>query len=216
MAVQLAPVKQGPGAASGVGVGGTGGGNGAGGARGAVQRGGSGKASRSVIKRVFERNTGAICAICNRALPEEPSRQGKVVLKLTIAPPGGVVDCRLASSEPRRSELEAKRLARIRQFDFGANDVDQIIVTSPVDFLPSSMGPPRPLTPTRSPAGRGCQCGEQQNAQSLSRRRAGRSGRAAARRCRRAGPASAGEGRAGCRAPCGVPAFRPTSPRWPQ
>jgi hypothetical protein len=28
-------------------------------------------------------------------------------------------------------------LARIRQFDFGAKDVDQMVVTWPVDFLPS-------------------------------------------------------------------------------
>lgn len=36
-----------------------------------------------------------------------------------------------------KRELEAKLLARIRQFDFGAKDVDQMIVTWPVDFLPS-------------------------------------------------------------------------------
>jgi hypothetical protein len=60
-----------------------------------------------------------------------------VVLKLTIAPSGGVVECRLESSELRTLELEAKLLARIRQFDFGAKDVDQMIVTWPVDFLPS-------------------------------------------------------------------------------
>ena len=28
-------------------------------------------------------------------------------------------------------------LARIRQFDFGAKDVDVMVVTWPVDFLPS-------------------------------------------------------------------------------
>ena len=60
-----------------------------------------------------------------------------MVLKLTIAPSGGVVDCRIESSELHASELEGKLLARIRQFDFGAKDVDQMIVTWPVDFLPS-------------------------------------------------------------------------------
>ena len=126
---------RGDGTGSGVGAAGDSG-NGAG---GAVQRGGSGKASRSVeeIKLVFERNKGSIYAIYNRALREEPGLQGKVVLKLTIAPSGGVVDCRLESSELRTPELEAKLLARIRQFDFGSKDVDQMIVTWPVDFLPS-------------------------------------------------------------------------------
>ena len=109
------------------------------GAGGNLQRGGSGKASRSIeeIKLVFERNKGSIYAIYNRALREEPSLQGKVVVKLTIAPTGGVVAVTVESSELKTPELEAKLLARIRQFDFGAKDVDQMVVTWPVDFLPS-------------------------------------------------------------------------------
>ena len=202
MAVQISPVKPGPGVGSGVGVGvgagneagvpvrsmitsnasggsggintsgyssntgggglagrsttmvegalGGGGGNGAGragsaGAQsggkagGTLQRGGSGKASRSIeeIKLVFEKNKGAIYAIYNRALREEPGLQGKVVLELKIAPAGNVLECRIISSELKAPELESKLLARIRQFDFGAKDVDQMNVTWPVDFLPS-------------------------------------------------------------------------------
>ncbi len=112
-----------------------GGGNGAG---GSVQKGG-GKASRSLedVRLVFDRNKGAIYAIYNRALREEPGLQGKVVLKLTIAPSGGVVDCRIESSDLHAPELEAKLLARIRQFDFGAKDVNEMLVSYPVDFLPS-------------------------------------------------------------------------------
>jgi hypothetical protein len=118
---------------------GTGSGIGGGTAGGSVQRGGSGKAARSIedIKVVFERNKGAIYAIYNRALRADPSLQGKVVLKLTIAPGGEVMDCRIESSELRQPELEGKLLARIRQFDFGAKDVGQMIVSWPIDFLPS-------------------------------------------------------------------------------
>ena len=96
-------------------------------------------ASRSIeeIKLVFERNKGSIYAIYNRVLREEPSLQGKVVLKRTIAPSGGVLECQIVSSELRTPELESKLLARVRQFDFGAKDVEQMIVTWPVDFLPS-------------------------------------------------------------------------------
>ncbi len=124
---------------TGYGPGGGTGGTGTGGAGGVLARGGSGKASRSIeeIKLVFERNKGSIYAIYNRALREEPSLQGKVVVKLTIAPSGSVVDVRVESSELKTPELEAKLLARIRQFDFGAKDVDQMVVTWPVDFLPS-------------------------------------------------------------------------------
>ncbi len=120
-------------------AGGPGGGGGAGAAGGTLQRGGSGKASRSIeeIKLVFERNKGAIYSIYNRALREEPALQGRVVLELKIAPEGQVVDLRIVSSELRSAELERKLLARIKQFDFGAKDVDAITVTWPVDFLPS-------------------------------------------------------------------------------
>jgi TonB family protein len=116
------------------GGGGTGAGRG-----GTLQRGGSGKASRSIeeIKIVFERNKGAIYAIYNRALRDEPSLQGKVVLELKIAPSGHVTDLRIVSSELRAPELERKLLARIKLFDFGAKDVDLMTVTWPVDFLPS-------------------------------------------------------------------------------
>jgi protein TonB len=132
------------GVAGGAGGGGPGasaqGGRGTGAGRGGtLQRGGSGKASRSIeeIKLVFERNKGAIYAIYNRALREEPSLQGKVVLELKISPAGQVVELRIVSSELKASDLERKLLARIKQFDFGAKDVDMMTVTWPVDFLPS-------------------------------------------------------------------------------
>ena len=41
------------------------------------------------------------------------------------------------SSELKSPELESKLLARIKQFEFGARDVDQIDITYPLDFLPS-------------------------------------------------------------------------------
>ena len=119
---------------------GPGGGSGGpgGGGNGAIQRGGSGKASRSIedVKLVFERNKGSIYAIYNRMLREEPSLQGKVVLKLTIAP-SGAAECQIVSSELKTPELESKLLARVRTFDFGSKDVEVLIINWPVDFLPS-------------------------------------------------------------------------------
>lgn len=129
----------GGGGAGGGGRGGVGAGSGKGGAGGTLQKGGSGKASRSIedIRLVFERNKGSIYAIYNRALREDPTLQGKVVLKLTIAPSGEVTDVRIESSELKNTELERKLLARIKQFDFGARQVDTMVATYPVDFLPS-------------------------------------------------------------------------------
>ena len=127
--------RSGPG---GTGTGATAGAGGKG-AGGSLTPGGGGKASRSLedIKLVFERNKGAIYALYNRALRDEPALQGKVVLELKIAPSGAVEGLRIISSELKAAELEAKLLARIRTFDFGAKDVAQMVVTWPVDFLPS-------------------------------------------------------------------------------
>jgi periplasmic protein TonB len=118
--------------AGGVGRGGAGPGVGSGGGVGA-------RASRSIedIKLVFDRNKGAIHALYNRALRDDPSLQGKVVLELKIDPGGQVVECRIVASEMHADALERKLLARVRQFDFGAKDVSTMVVSWPVDFLPS-------------------------------------------------------------------------------
>jgi protein TonB len=99
----------------------------------------AGRATRSIedIKLVFERQKGAIYALYNRALRDDPSLQGKVVLELKIAPAGNVENVRIVSSELKSEELEKKLLARIRQFDFGAKEVDTLVLTWPVDFLPN-------------------------------------------------------------------------------
>ena len=125
--------------AGGTGGNGTGVGPGGSGKGGTLAKGNSGKASRSIedVKLVFERNKGAIYALYNRALRDDPALQGKVVLELKIAPGGQVEGVRIVSSELKAEELEKKLLARIRQFDFGAKDVDTMVVTWPVDFLPS-------------------------------------------------------------------------------
>ena len=60
-----------------------------------------------------------------------------MVVELKIAPGGDVVGVRVVSTELKTPELEQKLLARIRQFDFGAKDVDVMVVSWPVDFLPS-------------------------------------------------------------------------------
>jgi TonB family protein len=113
--------------------GGAGGGSGGGGGRG------GGGAGRSIeeIKLVFDRNKGSIYTLYNRALRSDPTLQGKVVLKLTIAPSGAVSDVQVVSSDLKNPELERKLLARIKQFDFGAKEVAVMVVTYPIDFLPS-------------------------------------------------------------------------------
>ena len=129
----------GPGGGGRSGASGPGGPGGNGGPGGTLQRGGSGKAARSIedLKLVFDRNKGSIYAIYNRALREDPGLHGRVVVELKIAPSGAVLECHIVSSELNSPDIENKLLARIRQFDFGAKDVDQLITSWPLDFLPS-------------------------------------------------------------------------------
>jgi protein TonB len=114
-------------------------GGGGGGAGGRLTRGGDGQASRSIeeIKLIFDKNKAAIYALYNRALREDSTLQGKVVLKLTITPSGQVTSCEIVSSELRVPDLERKLAARVRLFDFGAKAVGVMVVTYPIDFLPS-------------------------------------------------------------------------------
>ena len=111
-------------------------GTGGGGAR---RTGESNKGSRSreEIEMVFDRNKGAIYALYNRALRRDPTLEGKLVLRLTIAPDGAVTFCEVVSSELGNEELERKLVQRVLLFRFDAKDVEAITTTKPIDFFPA-------------------------------------------------------------------------------
>ena len=106
---------------------------------GARRTGTSGKASRSreEIELVFDRNKGAIFALYNRALRMDPTLEGKLVLRLTIAPSGEVTFCEIVSSELGDEELERKLVQRVKLFRFEAKDVEPVTTTKPIDFFPA-------------------------------------------------------------------------------
>jgi len=106
---------------------------------GASRSGSSGKASRSreEIELVFDKNKGAIFALYNRALRQDPSLEGKLVLRLTIDPDGTVSFCEVVSSELNDEDLERKLVARVKLFRFAAKDVEAITTTKPIDFFPA-------------------------------------------------------------------------------
>lgn len=89
------------------------------------------------IQRVFQKNKGAIFSIYNRALRKDPSLQGKLILELTISPKGRVIKCVVVSSELGNKKLERKIVARVKLFKFKASGAQQIVITYPIDFLPS-------------------------------------------------------------------------------
>ena len=105
--------------------------------------GSSGKPSRSreEIELVFDANKGAIFALYNRALRTDPTLQGKLVLRLTIAPSGQVTFCEVVSSElgnsPSGQEMEEKLVQRVLMFRFEQKDVEAVTTTKPIDFFPA-------------------------------------------------------------------------------
>jgi protein TonB len=105
----------------------------------ATRTGGSGKASRNEeeVRRVLDRNKGAVHAIYARALRDRPELQGKMVLEFTIAPSGEVTACRVVSSELNDPELERRIVARVRSIRFEAMDVAPLVTTAPIEFFPS-------------------------------------------------------------------------------
>lgn len=86
---------------------------------------------------VFDRNKGAIYALYNRALRQNPALEGKLVLRLTISPDGAVTFCEVVSSELGDADLEQKLVQRVMLFRFEAKDVEAMTTTKPIDFFPA-------------------------------------------------------------------------------
>jgi periplasmic protein TonB len=104
-----------------------------------ARTGSSGKAARNAeeIELVFDRNKGAIYALYNRALREQPELKGKLVIELTITPAGDISACSVVSSELNDAELERKIVARIKLFKFESKEVETITVKKPIEFFPA-------------------------------------------------------------------------------
>ncbi len=98
---------------------------------------GGGRSDES-IRRVMDQQKGAIFAVYNRALRQDPTLQGKFVFEMVIEPSGDVSDVKVVSSELSDSELVSKILARIRLINFGTADVLRTRVNYSLDFLPNA------------------------------------------------------------------------------
>jgi len=109
----------------------------AGAGEGGDGRGGQASRSREEIEMVFDQNKGAIYALYNRALRNNPALQGKLVLKLTIEASGEVSAVDIVSSELEDAELERKLVQRVKMFRFAAKDVPPVTTTKPIDFFPA-------------------------------------------------------------------------------
>lgn len=100
------------------------------------RRGDNVRAEEDVIF-VMDQNKSKLHSIYRRARRSHPGLKGKIVLEITIAPSGKVLKVRIKSSELNDPKLESRLVARIKRFDFGANSVEPVTVTFPIEFLPS-------------------------------------------------------------------------------
>ena len=98
---------------------------------------GSQKRSEENIQLAFDKNKSAIFALYHRALRKNPTLQGRVVFKLTIAASGQVTACSIASSEIDDPKLLKRLVSKIKRINFGAQSVVVWKDTYQVNFLPS-------------------------------------------------------------------------------
>lgn len=101
-------------------------------------RDGKQRRSDENIALAFEKSKPAIFALYHRALRKNPSLQGRVVFRLTIAPNGKVTKCSVDSSELDDKALLKRLISKIKRINFGAQPVVIWNDTFLINFLPSS------------------------------------------------------------------------------
>lgn len=89
-----------------------------------VNKDGKSRRTAEDIRKVFDQYGGRLNNAHQRALRDDPNIQGSLTLKLTIAPDGSVTSCTVASSQLNNPELEAKIVAIVKGFNFGADNVE--------------------------------------------------------------------------------------------
>jgi outer membrane biosynthesis protein TonB len=90
------------------------------------------------IQIVFDRYKAALYRIYNRELRNDPTLQGKMILRITIEPDGQVSACKVESTDLGSPALVAEVVDRVKKFNFGAKDgVPRVSILYPIDFLPA-------------------------------------------------------------------------------
>ena len=91
------------------------------------------------IQIVFDRYKASFYRLYNRALRNDPTLRGQMVLRLTIEPDGSVSMCMLQSSDMKAPDLATEVVSRVRTINFGAKEgVQALTIVYPIDFLPAA------------------------------------------------------------------------------
>lgn len=89
------------------------------------------------IRLVIERVKGSLQTLYMRQLRKTPGIQGTVLFDFTIASSGEVVSCKIVESELNSPRLERKFVIKLKSINFGEEDVGEVLIRYPLDFLPS-------------------------------------------------------------------------------
>ena len=89
------------------------------------------------IQIVFDRYKAQFYRLYNRALRNDPTLKGQMVLRLTIEPDGSVSMCKLQSSDMNAPDLAEQVVAITKTINFGAKEVAALTISYPIDFLPA-------------------------------------------------------------------------------
>jgi hypothetical protein len=91
------------------------------------------------IQIVFDKYKSSFYRLYNRELRNNPTLQGKMVLRLTIEPDGSVSMCVLHSTDMDAPDLAAQVVSRVKTINFGAKEgVQALTIVYPIDFLPAA------------------------------------------------------------------------------
>ncbi len=86
---------------------------------------------------VIDRYKSRLLSIYQRALRGNPSLRGQVVFEIAIEATGNVSMAKVLSSELNDTALEKKIATQIMTFKFGAQEVEKMFISIPIDFYPS-------------------------------------------------------------------------------
>jgi TonB family protein len=102
-----------------------------------LNKDGKGRRTAEDIRKIFDQYGGRLNNLYQRALRDDPTMQGTVRLKLTIAPSGAVTSVSIANTQLNSPELEAKILAVVKSFDFGEANVETWNGSHDLNFFPN-------------------------------------------------------------------------------
>jgi uncharacterized FlgJ-related protein len=89
------------------------------------------------IRKAIELQKGKLFVKYRKALKNNPSLHGRLVVRLTVEPSGIVSQALLIKSELGDSELENEFISQFKSIDFGKENIKATSISYSMEFLPN-------------------------------------------------------------------------------